>query len=133
MMTGGRIIKLFDVDDNRWTIELKMKIEVERSALRKMENDLENMETQLASVRNNIAIVRRALDFLKSDEARIVIMAEYQSYKAAMPKLYRDETEVMNAITTCTSMIKGTVARINGMLLDVDRLKFRVLEFKVKS
>jgi predicted nuclease with TOPRIM domain len=128
--TNGRVIKLFDPDDNRWTIDLKMKIEVERSSVRKMEHDYENMSVALASTRNNIAIIRRSIDFLRGEEAKIVIMAEYHQYRSALPKLLREETDIMNAMTVCQSQINIANAKVASMLQEVDRLRFKVLEFR---
>lgn len=133
MTSNGRVIKLFDPDDNRWTIDLKMKIEVERSAIRKMEHDYDNMAVQLASTRNNIAIIKRSIDFLRGDEAKIVIIAEYYQYKAAYPKLLREETDIMNAMVVCKSQIDAASAKVASMLQDIERLRFKVIEFRRKE
>ena len=133
MTSNGRVIKLFDPDDNRWTIDLKMRIEVERSAIRKMEHDYDNMSVALASTRNNIAIIKRSIDFLRGEEAKIVIMAEYHQYRAAYPKLLREETEIMNAMVVCKSQIDAASAKVAQMLQDVERFRFKVIDFRRKE
>lgn len=133
MTTGVRVIKLFDPDDNRWTSELKVKIEVERSSIRKMEHDYDSMSVALASTRNNIAIIKRSIDFLKSEEAKIVILTEYHQYRYAYPKLLREETEIMNAMVVCKSQIDAASARVAQMLQDIERFKFKLIDFRRKE
>jgi hypothetical protein len=110
-----------------------MKIEVERSAIRKMEHDYENMSVALASIRNNIAIIKRSIDFLRGKEAKIVIMAEYHQYRAAYPKLLKEETEIMNAMNVCKGQIDAACMKVASMLQEIERLKFKMIDFRRKE
>lgn len=126
----GKIFKLFDSDDNKYSIELKLKIETEKAAVRKYEQEAENFSIGLSAVKNNIGIVRRALDFLKSNEAKIVILNEYATYAYTLPKLYREEKALIASIKAANEAIKKSTDKIEELEQSVLRLKTKIIPFR---
>lgn len=131
--SGKKFLKLFDSNDNKYSVELKLKIETEKAAAKKYKSQIDNFAINLSATRNNIKNIKRAIIFLRSQEVKIVILTEYITYINALPRLYREEHLFNEAIKKCNEGLELSLKKIASLESSIESTKTKILQFRKKN
>lgn len=115
---------------NKYEADLMVKIEATTFELRRNEMDLLRIKDELWNVENQLTTYESCLRLLRSKEARIVILKEYGMMRAAIPELNGKKTLLNTQLAQTQQAIRGMETLLGGYKRDIERSRFKILEFK---
>lgn len=126
-------LKFWLPKDNKYVLALEVKIAAAEEQIRKIEKDKYVAVFNRNQAQERLKEVISCLNNLKSKEAKIVSLAEYQKLLHEKSKYYADYVYQCDLIENLEMQIYHEKRTIQELELEIEKVRTKILKYEKKS